>query len=124
VSGFCKAINPFYSTPTVWYQHCIYVTRKLCARRRGHLRIETESRGRRTTIRLIGHFQSEHVEELARQIQRHGPRVVLDLEELTMVDVKFVRSLGSCELTGAKIVNCSQYVREWIDRERKFEEIG
>jgi hypothetical protein len=88
------------------------------------LRIETESRGRRTTIRLIGHFQSEHVEELARQIQRHGPRVVLDLEELTMVDVKFVRSLGSCELTGAKIVNCSQYVREWIDRERKFEEIG
>jgi hypothetical protein len=88
------------------------------------LRIETESRGRRTTIRLIGHFQSEHVEELARQLQRHGSRVVLDLKELTLVDVGFVRSLGACELAGAKIVNSSQYVREWIDREREFGEIS
>ena len=88
------------------------------------LRIETESRGRRTTIRLIGHFQSEHVEELARQLQRYGPKVVLDLKELTLVDVDFVRSLGACELAGAKVVNCSQYIREWIDRERQFGEIG
>ena len=88
------------------------------------MRIETESRGKRTTIRLIGRFQSEHVEELAKQIQRHGPKVVLDLKELTLADVDFVRSLGACELAGAKIVNCSQYVREWIDRERKFGEIG
>ena len=88
------------------------------------MRIETESRGRRTTIRLIGHFQSEHVEELARQLQRFGRKVVLDLKELTLVDVDFVRSLGACELAGAKIVNCSQYIREWIDREEEYGEIG
>ena len=88
------------------------------------LRIETESRGRRTTIRLIGHFQSEHVEELARQFQRCGPKVVLDLKEVTLVDVDFVRSLGARELAGAKIVNCSQYIREWIDREKQYGEIG
>ena len=88
------------------------------------MKIEKASHGGKTTIRLIGHFQSEHVEELARQIQPQGPKVVLDLKELTLVDVGFVRSLGACELAGAKIVNCSRYVREWIDRERKFGEIG
>jgi hypothetical protein len=88
------------------------------------LRIETESRGRRTTIRLIGHFQSEHVEELRSQLQRHGPKVVLDLKELAAVDVDFVRALGAGELAGAKLVNYSQYIREWIDRERHFGEIG
>lgn len=88
------------------------------------MRIETQSHGGKTTIDLIGHFQSEHVEELARQIQRLGPNVVLDLKEFTLVDVGFVRFLGACELTGAKIVNCSRYVREWIDREREFGEIG
>jgi hypothetical protein len=88
------------------------------------LKIETESRGRKTTIRLIGHFQSEHVEELARQLQRHGPQVVLDLKELTLIDVFVVRFLGFRELDGAKIVNCSQYIREWIDRERQFEDLA
>ena len=88
------------------------------------LKIETESRGRRTTIRLVGHFQSEHVEELARQLQRHRPHVVLDLKELTLIHVDVVRFLGVCELAGAEIVNCSQYVREWIDRERQFEDRG
>ena len=60
---------------------------------------------------------------LAKQIQLHGQRVVLDLKELTLVDVGFVRFLGACELAGAKIVSCSRYVREWIDRERDFGEI-
>src|SRR5215471_9101773 len=84
------------------------------------LKIETESRGKRTTIRLIGHFQLEHMEELFRQLQQYGPKVVLDLRELALADVQFVRLLGACEVAGATIVNCSQYMREWIDRERKF----
>ena len=88
------------------------------------MKIETESRGRRTTIHLIGHFQSEHVEELVRELQRHGPQVVLDLKELTLIHVDVVRFLGLRELAGAEIVNCSQYVREWINRERQFEDPG
>lgn len=88
------------------------------------MKIETESRGRRTTICLIGHFQSEHVEELARELQRHGPKVVLDLKELTLIHLDVVRFLVTRELAGAKIVNCSQYIREWIDRERQFEDPG
>lgn len=84
------------------------------------MKIETESHGRRTTIRLIGHFQVEHVEELTREMRMHGPRVVLDLKELTLVDVQVVRLLGTSETAGAKLTNCSQYVLEWIDRERQF----
>jgi hypothetical protein len=88
------------------------------------MRIERESRGKRTTIRMIGHFQSEHIEELVNQIQQNGPQVVLDLREVTLVDVDVIQFLGSCEIAGMKIVHCSQYIREWIDRERKFGEIG
>jgi len=84
------------------------------------LKIETESRGKRTTIRLIGHFQLEHTEELSRQLQRHGPKVVLDLRELALADVQVVRLLGASEVAGARIINCSQYMREWINRERQF----
>jgi len=84
------------------------------------LKIETESRGERTTIHLIGHFQLEHTEELSRQLQRYGPKVELDLRELALADVQVVRLLGASESAGAIITNCSQYLREWIDRERQF----
>lgn len=88
------------------------------------MKIETESRSGRTTIRLIGHFDSQHIEELTKQLQLHGIEVVLDLKELTVVDLDVVRFLGVRELAGAEVVNCSQYIREWIDRERQFGEIG
>ena len=48
----------------------------------------------------------------------------MDLKELTLVDLDVVRFLGVRELSGAEVVNCSQYIREWIDRERQFGEIG
>lgn len=84
------------------------------------MKIETESRGKRTTIRLVGHFQLDHVEELTRHLQRYGTKVVLDLKELALVDVQIVRLLGTSERSGARITNCSQYIREWIDRESQF----
>jgi hypothetical protein len=84
------------------------------------LKIETESRSKRTTIRLIGHFQVEHVEELTRHLQRYGMKVVLDLKELALVDVQVVRLLGTSERLGTRITNCSQYIREWIDRESQY----
>ena len=85
------------------------------------MKIETESRGKRTTIRLIGHFQLEHVQELSTHLERYGPDVVLDLRELTLADVQVIRLLGVSEIAGARIVNCSQFIREWMDRERQFE---
>ncbi len=82
------------------------------------LRIEKDSDGQQTTIRLIGHMQSEHLKELKAQMQGSGPGVVLDLEEVTLVDVEVVRFLGVCEAEGGKILHCAPYIREWMRREQ------
>jgi len=79
---------------------------------------ETHSQRGKTTIRLIGHFQLEHVDELQKQLEQNGARLVLDLTEVTLVDVDIVRFLGTCEASGAKLVNCSPYIREWMNQER------
>ena len=83
------------------------------------MKIVMASQRGRTTVRLSGQFQAEHIAELNRQLQDNGPRVVLDLTEVTVVDVKVVRFFGACEANGAKIVHCPRYIREWMNRERE-----
>ena len=43
---------------------------------------------------------------------------VIDLEDVTLVDLDTVRFLASCELGGVELLNCSHYIRDWIARER------
>jgi hypothetical protein len=85
------------------------------------LKIERESHRGKATVRLIGRFQSEHIEELQKQLRENGPKFALDLKEVTLVDVEVVRFLVSCEADGVEIVHCSQYIREWMSREREAE---
>ena len=82
------------------------------------LRIENTSDGRTTTIHLIGHAQSEHLEEITNQIEGCGSKVALDLQEITVVDVHVVRFLGQCEKEGIELLHCPLYIREWISREQ------
>jgi anti-anti-sigma regulatory factor len=82
------------------------------------LRIETYADRGGTTIRLIGRMQAEHVSEVERQIEESGATVMLDLEEVTLVDVQAVRFLGTCEIRGINILNCSPYITDWIAKER------
>ena len=82
------------------------------------LKIEKYADQYGTTIRLIGRVQAEHLPELETQIKESGSKVALDLEELNLVDVDAVRFLGSCELAGVTLVNCSHYIRDWIGKER------
>jgi hypothetical protein len=63
-------------------------------------------------------MRREHLEELKAQIQSSGPKVRLDLEEVSLVDVEAVRFLGTCEVEGVTLLNCSPYIREWIGKER------
>ena len=95
-----------------WHPSCINP-------RQVTLKIERDLRGGRTTIHLIGHFQSEHIGELKKQLQDNGPQLVLDLKEVTVVDVEVVRFLGACKADGVKIVHCSPYIRKWMAQERK-----
>ena len=82
------------------------------------LRIEKASDVHRTTIRLIGRMRAEHLEELEKQIRESGPALILDLEEVTLVDLEIVRFLGTCEAQGATLLHCSPYIRDWIGEER------
>ena len=43
---------------------------------------------------------------------------VLDLSEVTLVDLGVVRFLIGCDDEGVELVQCPPYVREWILRER------
>ena len=82
------------------------------------LKIEKYSDGNSTTIRLIGRMRAEHLEELEKQIRESGPAIILDLEEVTLVDVEIVRFLGAREARGVTLLNCSPYIRDWIGKER------
>src|SRR6266478_8471094 len=83
------------------------------------MKIEVASKRGKTTVRLSGQFQTEQIAELKKQLLDHGARLVLDLTEVTVVDVEVVRYLGACEASGMKIVNCPRYIREWMNRERE-----
>jgi anti-anti-sigma regulatory factor len=81
-------------------------------------RIERQVDGHTTTLRLIGHLQGEHLEALKAQIEGNGPRTVLDLDQVTLVDVAVVRFLAGCEAAGIAVLHGPPYIREWIRREQ------
>ena len=69
-------------------------------------------------ICLSGQLRSEHLDQLKSEVERGGPTVTLDLEELDLVDIEGVRFLNACESVGVSILNCSPYIREWMLQER------
>ena len=81
-------------------------------------KIVKRSDGARTIFKISGRIRSEDLEELRGQMGGHTGGIVLDLEEVTLVDVEVVRFLGICEAMGVELVNCSPYIREWVLRER------
>jgi anti-anti-sigma regulatory factor len=82
------------------------------------LKIEKDSNGHSTTIRLIGRMRLEHLEELKAPMKDSGPKVTLDLNEVSLVDVDIVRFLGICQREGVELLHCSPYIRDWIAKER------
>ena len=51
-------------------------------------------------------------------MEGHRPRIVLDLDGVTLVDVDVVRFLIVCEAEGIEFLHCPPYIREWIFREQ------
>src|SRR6266404_3209430 len=82
------------------------------------LKIERKSDGKTTVIWLIDRIQSEHLDELKLQTNDKSERIILDLDEVTLVDADVVRFLSASEEAGIALVRCPLYVREWILRER------
>ena len=84
------------------------------------LRIDISDERDRVVFRLTGRIQAEQVSELQALVKADFPdhSLVLDLKEVKLVDRDAVRFLGEIEAQGARLRNCSAFVREWISRER------
>ena len=82
------------------------------------LRIEKDCHECVTRLRLSGRIQSGNIASVQSVISDCGEHKMLDLSEVTLVDLGAVRFLISCEDAGVELVQCPPYVREWILRER------
>jgi anti-anti-sigma regulatory factor len=82
------------------------------------LRIEATPGHQRTIVKLIGRIQTEHLSELRAQLDAIGGSIVLNLGDLSLVNLEVVRFLSTCESEGIQLLNCPTYIRKWIDREK------
>ena len=82
------------------------------------LRIEKDSDGCVTRLKLSGRFHSDLIAFVQSVMSDGCGRKILDLNEVTLVDLEVIRFLISCEDEGIVLVECPLYVREWILRER------
>jgi hypothetical protein len=78
------------------------------------LRIEKDSDGCVTRLILSGRIQSEHIACLRSAMSDGCARDVLDLTEVTLVDLGGVRFPIRCEEEGIELLQCPSYVREWM----------
>jgi hypothetical protein len=79
------------------------------------LRIETTRDDASTVLRLIGRIESQDVADIEANIPGDCPRVTLDLEEVTLVDMDAVHFLLDCESQGIAVLHCLPYIRAWMN---------
>jgi len=82
------------------------------------LKIETIRGHQRTIVKLIGRIQTEHLSELHAHLDAIGGSIVLDLGDVSLVNVDVVQFLSTFESQGTQLLNCPAYIRKWIDREK------
>jgi hypothetical protein len=87
------------------------------------LRITKTANGE-VVFKLSGRMNAENVSELEKLLRAEvsGRRIVLDLEDLTLVDQEVVSFVRNCEADGIQLKNCPAYIREWITGERDADE--
>jgi hypothetical protein len=75
-------------------------------------------------FKLSGRMDAENVSELEElfSAEASGRRIVLDLEDLTLVDQDVVSFLRRCEAGSIQLKNCPAYIREWITGEPDADE--
>jgi hypothetical protein len=69
---------------------------------------------RKTRIRLSGELRCEDLGQVRAEIAQGGPRVVLDLEEVDLVDLQGIRFLNAWRAGGMSVLHCSPYIRKWM----------
>jgi hypothetical protein len=82
------------------------------------LRIDKESDGCITRLALSGRIHSDRIACIQSAMNDGCARRILDLREVTLVDLEVIQFLMSCEDEGIELAQCPPYVRQWILRER------
>jgi hypothetical protein len=82
------------------------------------VRIDNDSAGRATRLRLSGRIRSEDLASIRSAMNDGRMRKMLDLTDVDLVDIAVVQFLISCEDEGVELKQCPPYVREWMTRER------
>jgi hypothetical protein len=88
------------------------------------LKIEKCSENQTTIFRLSGRMRFDGVLELKRHLDGVATKPVLDLKEVTHVDLEVVHFLGCCVQEGIELRNCPRYIREWMRREQGHQTDG
>lgn len=86
------------------------------------LRIEKDCGGRVTKLRVCGRIESHQIAGIRWELDDGCARKILDLNEVTLVDLGVIRFFLRCEDEGVELAQCPSFVREWILRERAEEE--
>jgi anti-anti-sigma regulatory factor len=83
------------------------------------LKISTVQNGE-LVFKLSGRMDAENIGELKAVLGTKATerRIVLDVEDLTLVDQEAVSFLIRCEADGMELRNCPAYIREWINADR------
>ena len=72
-----------------------------------------------TRVIVSGRIGAPQLPDLRQFLQAENARnVVLDLTEVSLVDVEVVQFLLRCEARGIGLVAYPAYIREWMVRER------
>lgn len=71
-------------------------------------------------LSLSGRIEAEDVTELERLLGKESANqsIAFDLHEITLVDRDAVPFLARCEDGGIELLNCPQFIREWMETER------
>ena len=84
------------------------------------LRIQRAVEHHSVVFTLTGRIEAEHIPDfvalLAGEATEH--EVLIDLKWVKLVDRDAVRFLAESEACGARLRNCSGYIREWITQEK------
>lgn len=84
------------------------------------LRITRVTNTGTTTLTVSGRVGAERLPDLRRVVEAEcASDVVLDLNEVSLVDVEAVRFFLHCEMQGIRLAHCPAYVREWMAREKR-----
>ena len=90
------------------------------------LRIQRSVERDWVVFNLTGRIQVAQVPELLDLVRSESAArgIIFDLEQVKLVDRDAVLFLLLSEALGARLRNCSAYIREWINQERNARESG